>query len=222
MQKSGGIRFNIPNKKFEKDRESKILLSTVENGKGETNFTSQRLFEDDISSVLGQYDSSDSLESYESLISTSEWEELDNAALEAENTAKKMAEAVEGIKFSSKHSSQAKNEKWYQYWSEEYAREYFFQPSSGKVVWEAPTEHKCTDALMHNISQLESSIADEEKVSYRLHNLSIDEFLIGKRPKKKREKKSVKRIVLYFSMGLKSERKSKTNKGIKGLLGSWF
>ena len=78
-----------------------------------------------------------------------------SAVLAAEKAAKEMADAVS---FTSsitadtalKSKKQPKQEKWYAYWSNEYQREYYYEPKSQKVTWTPPDSYSVTSSFQGN------------------------------------------------------------------------
>ena len=108
--------------------------------------------------------------------------EADEAVLTAEKVAQGMENEIKNWTNAGQDIENRNADKWVQYWSEEHAREYYHQPSTGKVVWELPMEVSDVNICERNTSQ-------EKKMTYEVQNWSLDGFLRDEEPKKKKRKK---------------------------------
>lgn len=155
------------------------------------------------------------------LYSASARKEFDEAVGAAEQAAKEMAEAMAWTSNSCAESATSsvkkkKKEKWLQYWSEEHAREYYYQPSTGKVAWEPPSEYEDSGTMVKKSAIEEGKATEEEKVRYEVQNWSMDDFL----PERKQKKSKSKRNLMKNIDNDTASRGSKGSRGSRGTVGS--
>jgi len=167
---------------------------------------------------------SDEYSETNSLFSGSARKEYDNVVLAAEKAARDMAATVlltssASVITENTVAKKKRKEKWYQYWSEEHSREYYFQPSTGKVVWEPPAEYEDSGTMVKKRDIEQNITTEEEKIQYNVQNWSMDDFLPERKGRKKSRKFS-KRSSDESSRASWGSRRSKGSRGSKGSKGS--
>lgn len=103
------------------------------------------------------------------------------AVANAERAAKMMADAVaETTHAPTDDADKTKNRSghhsgWYEYWSEEHQRSYYFEPSTNTVSWEAPDEYNDTTNVRGDDDG--GPKTEEERLQCNMQNWSMDDFL---------------------------------------------
>ena len=153
--------------------------------------------------------------------------EYNSAVSAAEKAAKDMADAVAWTNAKAKSNSsvnvnkQKKKEKWFQYWSEEHSREYYYQPSTGKVVWDPPAAFEDSGTKLKDKTKSveeQELLSEDERMKYDVQNWSIDDFLPERKGKKGKIKKSRRLSSFDDNMSIESRgsRGSKSSRISRG------
>jgi len=150
---------------------------------------------------------------------------------------------------STKSSPSKKKSRWVQYWSEEHAKEYYFNPRTNTVQWERPEGAIIDDSNKANarasVSDLHTGeldaddenensdsdavvqLTEKEKLQASMRNWTLDEFLPDRKPLVKKKSRSSKRSSSSKKKSSKSrgfsilnEESSYISTGTKGSKGS--